>query len=466
MTADVPPLTNEDVSALFAEASATAEGHLARALRRASRRALEWPEEAAALVAAGRSLTDLHGIGPVLARTLAGWLADPPPLPPPDRTRTGFLSFAEVRAALDAAPEYRAARGDAQMHTTWSDGGASIEEMAAAGAAFGHDWIAITDHTKSLRIAGGMDEEQLAAQAAEVARLRTRGGQDTPKLAEILHAVEMNLDPEGRGDMDPGALARLDLVLGAFHSSLRDPSDQTERYLAALRNPDVHVLAHPRGRMYGRRFGLVADWDRVFAEAAALGKAVEVDAFPDRQDLDVGLLRRAAGAGAFVSIGSDAHHPGQLRYLAYGLGAAALAGVPTERIVNFWPAGQVRAWVGELRDRAGRRAGAVVYALPGQGNGKTEAVPQPRDQEEGGMETTASDTQFAVTIEDKLYPWSKPTITAGEIKELGGFPEASGVVKVDLVDGTEEELPDSEVHTLPRLEPGKGIVKRVAFRRA
>lgn len=102
--------------------------------------------------------------------------------------------------------------------------------------------------------------------------------------------------------------------------------------------------------MYGRRVGLAADWDRVFAEAARLGKAVEVDAFPDRQDLDVALLQRATQAGAYVSIGSDAHHPDQLRYLEYDFGAAALAGVPPARILNFWSAAEIRAWVAGLRE--------------------------------------------------------------------------------------------------------------------
>ena len=444
--------------------SLQATGHLARALRRASRRALEWPEEAAGVLAAGRSLTELRGIGPVLAEMLARWIEDPPAETEPDPARTGFLTLSEVRTALARAPVLRAPRGDLQMHTHWSDGSGSVAEMAAAGGEQGYDFVAITDHSRTLRIAGGMDEQTLAAQGAEIERAREAAG------VEILWSIELNLDREGRGDMDPESLSRLDLVLGSFHSALRETSDQTGRYVSALRNPDLHILGHPRGRMYGRRVGLVADWDRVFAEAARLGKAVEVDAFPDRQDLDVALLRRANDAGVYISIGSDAHHPNQLRYLEYGLGAAALAGVPPERILNFWSAAELRAWAAGLRDGAGRAAApAGDHVWDGRHQGKPTAGSMSGDEPPGRrmlMKAPAPSTEYEVTIEDRLYRWTKPTITAAEIRELGGIPAGAPVMKVDLVGGVQEPLDDSDVHELPQLEPGKGIVKRTAFRRA
>ena len=159
----------------------------------------------------------------------------------------------------------------------------------------------------------------------------------------------MDVFVDGSGDTDPASLAALDLVLGAFHSQLRGTEDQTDRYLAAVRNPTVHVLAHPRCRIYGRRAGLWCNWDRVFEEAATHDKAVEIDASPYRQDLDVDLLRLAVEAGVRISIGTDAHSIYELGYMEFGLAAAIVAGVPRERILNFQPVEDLLAWADAVR---------------------------------------------------------------------------------------------------------------------
>ena len=131
---------------------------------------------------------------------------------------------------------------------------------------------------------------------------------------------------------------------------VRMREDQTERYLAALRDPSVHVLAHPQARMYGRRAGLRADWARVFAEAADRGKAVELDATPARQDLSVELARIAMAEGVrWFSIGSDAHSAFELRFLPFGMATAVLAGIPRERILNYRTFDEVIEWGRELR---------------------------------------------------------------------------------------------------------------------
>jgi len=119
----------------------------------------------------------------------------------------------------------------------------------------------------------------------------------------------MNLNKRGEGDMSRESLSAVDLVLGSFHSSLRIVEDQTERYLAALRNPHIQILGHPRGRIYNFRIGLRADWPCVFAEATRLDKALEVDCYPDRQDLNLALLKIARKHGTRISLGTDAHHP-------------------------------------------------------------------------------------------------------------------------------------------------------------
>lgn len=337
-------LTNAQLAELLAAAATTERDQKQRALRRAARIALAWPEEAADLVAAGRSLTELRTVGPWVARHLEGWLADPPTLPDAPPVRSGFISYAAARRIVDAHPDWRTGlRGDLQMHTTYSDGSAPIGTMAEAARAIGHQYILLTDHSKGLRIAHGMDEAGFAAQHAEIAAtnasLRASGSG-----LQVLRGIEMNVSPAGAGDMDEGFLESLDLVLGAFHSQLRKTEDQTDRYLRALENRAIDVHAHPRGRIWNFRLGLTADWRRVAERAAELDKALEVDAYPDRQDLNIELLRLAAAAGTRISIGTDAHHPDELAFIWIGVAAAIEAGIARKRILNYLPAGEVLAW--------------------------------------------------------------------------------------------------------------------------
>jgi DNA polymerase (family 10) len=195
------------------------------------------------------------------------------------------------------------------MHTTWSDGAVSIEEMVDRSASLGREYVAITDHSVGLAIARGMDEATLLRQGVEIDRINVEGGRP-----RILRSIEMNLSPEGQGDMDPGILRGLDLVLGAFHSALRRREDQTARYLAA-------------------------------------GTALEIDAFPDRQDLQIELLELAREAGTWISIGSDAHRPDELDHLELGEAAAIRAGISPARILNLRSADEVVTWAAQ---KAGR----------------------------------------------------------------------------------------------------------------
>jgi histidinol phosphatase-like PHP family hydrolase len=348
-------LSNAQIAELFTRvAEEQDQDHRRRALRRASRAAFFWPEEAADVVRADRPLTDLTAIGPWLARIVADWLVDPegpePPEPPP--MQRGYLTLAEARATLADHPEWAAGlRGDLQMHTTYSDGRVPLREMVGTCAeTYGYSFVAVTDHSQGLAVANGMDEARLAAEGADIDAVNRELEADGVAM-RVLKGIEMNLSPEGEGDMDPRSLARLDLVLGAFHSKLRDTSDQTERYLAAVRNPTIHVLAHPRCRMFGRRRGLDADWPRVFAEAAAFDVALEVDAHASRQDLHAELLEVAREAGTMISIGTDAHHPSELAYMEFGLAAAIRGGIPRERILNFRPLQEVLRWAETKRTR-------------------------------------------------------------------------------------------------------------------
>jgi histidinol phosphatase-like PHP family hydrolase len=320
-----------------------AHGHLQRAFSRASRAAFWWPAEAAELIAAGVPLTTLPSVGPYLAKLIEGWLKAPPGAYDPPPIRRSFLTMAQAEVLKTNPGWARRYRGDLHMHSTWSDGAVSIQEMAEEGFRRGYEYVSISDHAKGLRIAGGIDERDLMEQAAEIAQVNRRF-ETEERPFRVLRSVELNLSPEGIGDFDEPTIGRLDLVIGSFHSALRKNEDQTERYLAALNNPDIHILGHPRGRVYNHRLGLSADWKTVFAEAARLDKAMELDSYADRQDLDLELLAIARKAEVKLSIDTDAHRPSELDQIKLGLAAALLAKYPPELIINFMPVKELLAW--------------------------------------------------------------------------------------------------------------------------
>jgi len=338
-------LTNADIGELLWAAGRDEPGHRGRALVRASRAARFWPEEASQLLDGGRSLTELRAVGPWVAAKIHGWLDDPPPAPEPEETRRGFLTYAEVRRTLDADPRWEADPcGDLQVHTTFSDGSLPLPVMVEEARSVGRSYVAITDHSQTLTIANGMTADELAEQGRMIDVI-DRGFEEGGDPFRVLRSIEVDVFADGTLDMDDASLAGLDLVLGAFHSKLRSTADETERYLAALRQPRLHVLAHPKARMDGRRVGLVADWRRVFAEAARLGKALELDATVWRQDLNVEMAGLAREEGVrWFSIGSDAHSASELEFLSFGMATAALAGIPRERILNYRPVEFVRSW--------------------------------------------------------------------------------------------------------------------------
>jgi histidinol phosphatase-like PHP family hydrolase len=147
----------------------------------------------------------------------------------------------------------------------------------------------------------------------------------------------------------------LELVVAAPHSVLRSPNDQTPRMLGAVRTRGVHILGHPRGRIYGSRPGVTANWDEVFEAAAKTGVAIELDGDPARQDLDFSLAKRAVDAGCLFALDSDAHAPPDLTYAETAIAHARLAGVPAERVINCWPVEQLLEWLAKQQQR-GRRA--------------------------------------------------------------------------------------------------------------
>jgi histidinol phosphatase-like PHP family hydrolase len=343
-------LSNAEVAELLALEAEKVEGQLRMAFKRAARLSFIWPEEVAELFSRGETLTSLPGVGPFIERRIRNWIDAGTRAPIPPGVRKDFLTVPEARKILARHSDWRSGyHGDLQMHSTWSDGSGTIHEMADAALQLSYAYIGITDHAKGLKIAGGINESHLERQRIEIDAvnhdLRARS-------FRVLHGIELNLNPHGEGDMNPRVLAKLDFVVGSFHSALRRVDDQTERYIAALENPDIHILGHPRGRIYNHREGLLADWPRVFAKAAELDKAVEIDAYPDRQDLNVALLRIAKREGVRIAIDTDAHAPAQLLFVELGLAAAARAGITQERVINFMSRPVLLKWVQRVRARA------------------------------------------------------------------------------------------------------------------
>ena len=263
--------------------------------------------------------------------------------------RTHFLSRAEVLRALRnprlGGPSLADYRGDLHMHSTWSDGADSVEAMADACRARGYAYCSVSDHSYGLAIAGGVSMEDLERQHAEIDALNTRVG----GTFRVLKGIEANLRADGRVDMLPDELARLDVVIASPHSLLRKGDDQTPRMLRAVEQAGVHILGHPRGRMYGSRPGVTADWDEVFEAAARSRVAIEIDGDPSRQDVDYTLAVRAVAAGCLFALGSDAHGTDQLAYAETAIAHARLANVPPGRIVNTWSLEQLLEWSRERR---------------------------------------------------------------------------------------------------------------------
>jgi len=349
-------VSNAEIAELLAREAETAKPPLTKAFRRAARKALLWTQEASHLLETGLLLTKLPGIGPYLEKIVLRWLTAPPDPVEPPPLRSNFLTLTQAQSSLATNPGWLASvKGDLQMHSQWSDGTGTIQEMADAAVEQNYEYVAITDHSKGLKIAGGIDEAQLARQADEITGIN-RSLVESGKKLRVLRSIELNLNPRGEGDMDDEALAKLDLVLGCFHSSLRRKEDQTERYVAALHNPAIQILGHPRGRIYNFRLGLSADWSRVFATAAELDKAVEIDGYPDRQDLNADLLLLAKREGCRISFGTDSHGPTQLRFMAFSAASALRAGVSCNRILNFMPREALLQWATAVRESAGQAA--------------------------------------------------------------------------------------------------------------
>ncbi len=261
--------------------------------------------------------------------------------------RKGFLSRAEMSEALgsgsaDLHPQRL--RGACHWHTRHSDGKASLEAMARACGRRGYAWSMVSDHSRGLEVASGLDREGVRLQGRRVESWNSKHGEDH----RLFQGLEVEVLVDGTLDVPKGERLEVDCVVAAVHSHFDPDRDQTERLLRAVRTPEVYVLAHPRGRHFHHRPGLKARWETVFSACADAGVAVEINGFPRRQDLDPDLARLAVEMGCEVILASDAHAVPHLEFDAYASAIAMRAEVPRERILNVLHADEFEMW---LEDR-------------------------------------------------------------------------------------------------------------------
>jgi DNA polymerase (family 10) len=254
-------------------------------------------------------------------------------IPPEMRENKGEIELARQRK-LPKLIEYGSLKGDLQVQTNWSDGQNSIEEMVEMAIKLGLEYICITDHTKSLQVAGGLDEERFLKQFEEIERLNKK----YKSKITILKGAEVNINKDGSLDISDEILAKMDFVGAAIHSYFDLPrSVQTERIKKAMLNPYVDCIFHPTGRIINRRPPYEVDIDEIIDFAKKTGTILEIDAYPDRLDLRDDHIRKCVEKGVKMVIDSDAHSVLHLKFLDLGVSQARRGWARKEDILNTLP---------------------------------------------------------------------------------------------------------------------------------
>lgn len=244
-------------------------------------------------------------------------------------------------------------RGDLQMHTTASDGKNSIEEMAEAARRLGYEYIALTDHSKAVTVANGLDEKRVLAQIKKI-----REAQKRFEDIRLLAGIEVDILKDGRLDLDDEVLAQLDVVVCSVHSYMNlDREAMTDRLLAAIENPYTQIIAHPTGRLLLRREPFEFDMEKVLDAARRHGVAMECNSYPDRLDLKETHLRMARDRGVKIVISTDAHTTAHLPYIKYGVKMARRGWLEKKDVLNTLPAEKLLA---ALRPKPGSARRGVV----------------------------------------------------------------------------------------------------------
>ena len=260
----------------------------------------------------------------------------------------------EHTGEIDAAENHRLPtllklddiRGDVQMHTTASDGRNSIEEMGKAAAQLGYEYIALTDHSKAVTVANGMDERRTLEQIKKIRAAQAK----VPEIG-LLAGIEVDILKNGKLDLDDEVLAQLDVVVASVHSYMSlGRGEMTERLLAAIENPYTQIIAHPTGRLLLRREAFDYEMEKILEAAKEHGVAMECNAYPDRLDLNDVHLRMAKERGVKIVISTDSHSTANLRFMKYGVITARRAWIERNEVINTFPTDE---FLGALRAKPG-----------------------------------------------------------------------------------------------------------------
>ena len=279
------------------------------------------------------SLTSLEGVGEGIAKVLVDVV---------DTGQSRYLNrlreqFRQPARDDESDLDFAGYLGDIHSHTNWSDGRATMLEMAQGAQALGYTYLGVTDHSPRITVVHGLDAKRLVAQSREMAEV-----QKQVDGVALLQGIEVDILEDGSLDLPDAVLEILDVVIASPHVKLRqDPASMTERMLRAVSHPHVDVIGHPTGRRPGSREGATYDFLAVFKEAAKHGVAVEIDCDPARMDLSPEMARLALECGCTFAVDADAHAPAEFAYVPMGLWMARRAGIPRERILNFRQLGEL-----------------------------------------------------------------------------------------------------------------------------
>lgn len=322
-------------------------------------------------------------------------------IPPELREDRGEIEAA-AKGTLPKLIELGDLRSDLHAHSTWSDGRLSILEMARGAQARGLRCLAVTDHSQSLGVTGGLTPERLRAQRAEIDQAQRALGRDFT----LLQGSEVEIRADGRLDYDDDVLASLDVVVASVHSTLRQPREQiTARLIRAIESPHVDIIGHPTGRLLPDREGADLDMEAVLRAAGQAGVALEINANPARLDLDDGYAYRALELGCVLAINTDAHHTADFDLAHFGVGIARRAWARSEPVINSWPPERLRQW---LAARGQGRAAAAVTTDATKAARPVKKAPAKKAPKTDSKHTKKPATKNPTRSAAKRRPGTKP----------------------------------------------------------